>query len=121
MISVITVFFLLCTKHIIFDYFLQTSWMISEKGTYLKNGGVAHSGLHGLGTTFVLLVVSVASIPVAIFLGLLDFIAHYHIDYVKSNWMKKYNPDVNSSTYWVAHGFDQYLHLFTYYLIVLTI
>lgn len=111
------ILFLLLSKHIIFDYFLQAIWMIRDKATYGAFGGLVHAGLHGLGTLAVLLFFTPTLF--ALLLGLADAIAHYHIDYIKSNWMRKTNPSHNSHAYWVAHGLDQYAHIMTYIGIVL--
>lgn len=111
------IFFLLLTKHIIFDYFLQTSWMIKDKAKYGAIGGLAHAGAHGLGTLAVLLFFTPTVF--AIILSLVDSVLHYHIDYTKSTWMKRNNPSTNSQEYWIAHGLDQYAHILTYVLIIL--
>jgi len=108
---------LLMAKHTVADYFFQTSWMIQDKSIYAKRGGIAHAKLHGLLTFFVLWPLGVPAI-FAIMLSALDAFIHYHVDYVKSNWMKKHNPSPNSQPYWAAHGIDQFLHFMTYILLI---
>ena len=48
----------------------------------------------------------------------LDYVLHYHIDFVKSNLWKKYNYGPNDQMYWAIHGTDQFLHMMTYVLIL---
>jgi hypothetical protein len=107
---------LLFTKHFLLDYVWQSQWMINDKGIYGAPGGLAHSSAHGLGT-FICLVIFV-SVPMALFMALIDAFVHYHIDYAKSTWMQRNNPSVNNSVYWRVHGLDQYAHHITYLLIV---
>lgn len=104
-------------KHFICDFPLQACpWMYRNKGTYGHPGGLTHSALHGIGTFTVL----------AFWLGmgawiyaLIDFITHYHIDWVKMNTSKKFNLKAdNSEWFWIFLGFDQLLHHLTYFAII---
>jgi len=105
-------------KHSIADYFTQYSWMIKDKATYGAFGGLAHAGWHGILTTAVVWNLTGLHMFILILLGLLDSIVHYHVDYVKSNVWKTKNYGPNDQMYWVTHGVDQMLHLFTYILII---
>lgn len=114
----------LMVKHILADYFLQYGWMIREKGTYGAWGGIAHSGVHAVGTLIVLsLFDSMINIPLlfALFLSVADGVAHYHIDYVKSNFWKDRKLTDRDQAYWMAHGVDQFAHFVTYMVIVLCV
>jgi hypothetical protein len=104
---------LLMLKHTVADYMLQYRWMWEDKAYYGKFGGLVHAGFHGALTSIILLFLG---IPVlySFALGLLDAVAHYHIDYVKSNWIRKNSPIPNSQMYWIMHGIDQFLHFLTY-------
>ena len=127
-------FTLFILKHTIADYFTQYSWMLKDKATYGAFGGLAHAGWHGILTTavvwhltglhwFILIVWNITTfslIPVILF-GLLDSIIHYHVDYVKSNVWKSKNYTPDNQMYWVTHGTDQMLHLFTYVFIILIV
>ena len=104
-------------KHIIADYYLQFSWMIKDKGIYNAKGGIAHSGLHAL-LTYLILILTGFGYFYTLILSLLDYVFHYHIDYVKSNLWKRYNYGPNDQMYWVIHGTVQFLHLMTYVLII---
>ena len=104
-------------KHMIADYYLQYSWMIKDKGTYNARGGIAHSGLHAL-LTFILLYLFGFGYFWSLLMAVLDYLLHYHIDFVKSNLWKRNNYGPNDQMYWVIHGTDQFLHMMTYILII---
>jgi hypothetical protein len=107
---------LLFTKHFVVDFPLQTKFQWSNKGTYGHPGGLLHSGLHGIGTYLCLMFFVPA---IALFLALLDFVLHYHIDWAKMNLNKKlgYGPTTHEQFWWLL-GLDQFLHALTYILIV---
>ena len=110
----IGILFLLSIKHVIADYFLQQSWMIKDKGTYGAQGGIAHASIHTIGSFIVLFPFFN---PVLIFvLSVLDGVAHYHIDYVKSNYWKNNNLTKTDTEFWMVHGVDQFAHYLTYVL-----
>ena len=111
-------FTLFILKHTIADYFTQYSWMLKDKATYGAFGGLAHAGWHGILTTAVVWHLTGLHWFILILFGLLDSIIHYHVDYVKSNVWKTKNYGPNDQMYWVTHGVDQMLHLFTYVFII---
>lgn len=104
-------------KHLVADYYTQYHWMMKGKGTYGAFGGIAHAGWHGILTMAVLNSLSI-NLWWSLLMGLLDFVIHYHIDYVKTNlWKSKaYTPA--DQMFWAIHGTDQFLHLMTYVLIL---
>ena len=53
-------------------------------------------------------------LPFIISLSLLDFIAHYHIDWCKMNYG---NRDITTPAFWNHLGLDQMAHQVTYLLI----
>ena len=57
----------------------------------------------------------------AIAIGLFDYIAHWHIDHLKSRTQKKFNIKSPEKAYWFLSSIDQGLHYLTYYLIILYI
>ena len=114
----VTVLFLLFTKHLIIDFPLQTPYQWMNKGTYGHPGGLLHAGLHALGTLFVFLIVG-ASIEGAIILAVIDGIVHYHIDWAKMNINSRYGWKADTSPhFWTLLGINQYLHALTYLLLV---
>ena len=118
----LTVLTWLMVKHFIADYFLQTSWMISEKADYGKAGGLVHAGEHGL-LTFTVVWWLLGGFWFALLMGLLDWLIHYHVDWSKSNYLKghfRFSPmpkDQSDTQYWWAMGLDQFAHYMTYVLI----
>jgi hypothetical protein len=113
-----TVFILLALfgiKHFIADFLLQFPYMLRDKGTYLATGGIHHAATHASWT----LLISVFFchnghdvITVAAF----DWLAHYHIDYIK----QQLNRGLTTADrmFWVWLGADQALHYLTYVAII---
>ena len=114
--EILGLFTLFALKHLLADYFLQFSFMFKDKGIYGGKGGIAHSGVHGVGTFLIL--TTVTSPFLAILFGILDSLLHYHIDFIKSNVWKTKNYNQNDQMYWVTHGVDQMLHMFTYIFMI---
>jgi hypothetical protein len=105
--------FLLILKHTVCDYFLQTLIHIQNKGNYGAWGGVVHSLHHTIGTLLIALSVT-GSWSMSLQLAVIDGIAHYHIDYIKS----KYGPKNQSHPhFWRWFGVDQAAHMLTYLFI----
>lgn len=100
---------LLFLKHFLVDFPLQTQRMIENKGRYGNLYGIQHSVYHAIGTTLILLFFIQPTI--AILLGLLDGIIHYHIDYTKMRYGTK---NMNTNRFWTELGLDQLLHSLTY-------
>jgi len=107
-------------KHLICDFFLQTSHQIENKGIYGHPGGLIHAGIHALGTLPVFLVYPVGLVPAAVIV-VLEFIAHYHIDWLKNVVGNHYGWTVRDPAYWWAFGIDQFAHQITYLAMVLAL
>jgi hypothetical protein len=109
--------FLLFIKHFICDFPLQANpWMYLNKGTYMHPGGIAHAGMHALGT---LLVLAPFIGSVSVVYAAIDMLVHYHIDWAKMNVSKRYDLQPNNSErFWILLGFDQLLHHITYFVII---
>ena len=107
---------LLFTKHFIVDFPLQNSYQYLNKGTYLHPGGLLHSTLHALTTMLCFWWYAPLS---CIWLGLIDGVLHYHIDWAKMNLNKKlgYTPTTHEQFWWLL-GLDQFLHALTYIWLV---
>ena len=109
------VFFLLIllqVKHWYIDFVNQSAEEVEWKGTYLDWRGVKHSLKQGIGT--VLVFCWSADIMSAVFLGVIDFLAHYHIDWSKININKKFNYTIQDKQFWAWLGADQLAHQLTY-------
>jgi hypothetical protein len=103
---------LLFVKHWYVDFVMQTPRMVEEKGQYGKWGGIHHSGQHAIATFFIFVL---AGIPFALAMALLDFVTHYHIDWIKMNYG---NRDITTPQFWNHLGLDQLAHMLVYLLIV---
>ena len=121
----LTVLTWLMIKHFVADYFLQTSWMISEKADYGKPGGLVHAGEHGVLTWVTLAILGFGWL--GLIMAIADMIIHYHIDWCKSNYLRgnfafSLMPlDQSDPQYWWAMGMDQFAHYMTYVLIVVVL
>ena len=103
-------------KHLLFDFVFQSLYHVRNKGTYGHPGGLAHSGLHVLGTSAALaLVAPRLSLAVAILAG--EFVIHYHVDWGKEQIMRR-RDGVQDAFFWRMMGLDQFLHQLTYVAIV---
>jgi len=107
-------------KHLLADYVLQTAWMIREKGSYGRPGGLAHAGVHVLWTAPILAWLGTGWF-LALGLLLAEFLLHYHIDWAKAKLSRWAALSTNDQRFWVAHGADQSLHQFTYIGILLVL
>ena len=103
----------LATKHVIFDFFLQSSYQVKNKGIYGHPGGLLHAGGHAVGTCAVFLVITP---PMAVGIGIVlaEFGLHYHIDWLKEKIVKGLQLRQDQSAYWWTFGIDQWLHQLTY-------
>lgn len=122
---------LLIVKHVICDGPLQTSWQALNKGFYGHAGGLAHAGLHACGTFIAFLMVarSAADAGIGALAAILDFVLHYHIDWLKERASKALGLAVNESTpgklrivvtdprWFQALVIDQALHMTGYVLL----
>lgn len=109
-ILILICMFLLITKHLICDFYLQTEEMVKRKGTLFDIIGFSHSAIQGAGT-FICIIWFVNSFNEAIFLSIVDMILHYIIDFIKMNFGC---PDIRTRKFWNHIGLDQYLHYVTY-------
>ncbi|MDD5151232.1 MAG: DUF3307 domain-containing protein [Flavobacterium sp.] len=100
------------TKHFFCDFPFQIPYMYKNKGKYLHLGGILHSLTHGIFTGVILSILH----PTYIWLAIIDFILHYHIDWAKVKINTYFNLQPNNSEwYWVLLGFDQLCHFYTYF------
>ncbi len=112
----LTVLILLQIKHWYVDFISQTADQIKFKGVYGNLTGLEHSFWHGVLTTVI--VCFFVNPFMALFIGLVDLVLHYHIDYAKMRYGCK---DPSDKKYWRDFGLDQLAHQLTYILIVIMI
>ena len=119
-VAVSSLFFLILLKHCIIDLWIQSLLTYSQKkSTYTSLSAQVHYAQHGLGMMFVLLFF--IPWPLAILFGICDYVAHWHIDFLKSSAQKRFNIKSPSKGYWFLSSIDQALHYLTYYIIILLI
>ena len=111
-------------KHFVCDFPLQSVWMAANKGTYGHRGGLAHIGVHALGTFFILIVFAQATEiffapTLFLMIFLFEAVVHYHTDWFKMNLNKMMNWTCDkSSEFWILLGVDQLIHYLSYVFMV---
>jgi len=106
---------LLQIKHWYVDFVNQTDEEVKHKGVYLHWLGIKHSIKHGIGTFVALWIVTGwDNIEFALALAIVDFLLHYHIDWVKMNYG---NRDITTKQFWNHLGLDQMAHQIVYIII----
>jgi len=113
-----TLFLFLLFKHAVADLYLQSLIHYSQKkSNYFSLMGQVHYLQHGI-LAFLVLMFFV-SWQFALLLSLLDYLAHWNIDHIKSRTQKYFGIQAPSRGYWFFASIDQMLHYLTYYVIVL--
>ena len=116
-------FFLFMVKHFVCDFALQgrlpkehDKWKLTSRKGHL------HALDHALGTAGIFVFVSgwiyfttnkTVFISVLIF-GILDYIIHFFIDWLKNNFVKANDWPQSSREFWILTSIDQSLHALTY-------
>jgi Protein of unknown function (DUF3307) len=111
--QVLILLILLQVKHFIADGPLQTAKMVTDKGHYGRQLGLAHAGIHGLATLIMLTIFQLPTTVVA-GLGLLDAVVHYHVDFTKETVVRRMGWTTRDGPFWWALSADQALHQLTY-------
>lgn len=104
-------------KHFVADFILQTPYQFLNKGVYGHPGGIIHAAIHAAGSVLVFLVIT-PTLPLALAIVAGEFIAHYHIDWLKERTVKRQQWVFPQAEFWWTFGADQALHQFTYVVIV---
>ncbi len=113
---VLAALLILQAKHFVADFLLQTPYQFLNKGKYGHPGGLIHAGIHALGSTLAFLVITPSlSMGIAIVAG--EFIAHYHIDWLKERTTRVRQWTFPQAEFWWAFGADQAAHQVTYVVI----
>jgi len=100
-------------KHFLCDFVLQTAYLYRNKGIYGHRAGFIHAGLHALGSLPAILLLSRDISLIAAILAV-EFLVHYHVDWLKLYIDKHFRLVINQSLYWAVFGADQLLHQLTY-------
>ena len=100
-------------KHFVCDFVIQTTYLYRNKGIYGHRAGFIHAGLHAGGSLPAILLLSRDPGIIAAILAV-EFLIHYHVDWLKLHIDKRYRLGINQSLYWAVFGADQLLHQLTY-------
>lgn len=109
-----TLLVLLQVKHWYVDFVMQTPEMVAGKGIYGNPHGIVHSLQHAAATLALLLLA--VNPTIAISLAALDFVTHYHIDWVKIRFGCR---DIQNPKFWNHLGLDQMAHQIVYITIAI--
>ncbi len=112
--SVLIAVAFLMAKHAAADFFLQSPRQRLEKGFYGKPGGLTHALTHAVLTAPVFALLPAVPATVVIALLAAEFAAHYHIDWVKEQVVRRRQWTSHDTSFWWALGLDQMLHGLTY-------
>ena len=104
-------FTVLMIKHFIVDLGLQQYLGPREKHVWLGNGHT-HYMHHGIATILVALWFAP---EIALLIGILDYVIHWHIDWGKHHLNRFLKCEVRSQIWWWTNVLDQCLHVITYY------
>lgn len=115
--SIYIIFVALFVKHWYIDFVNQSMEEVVGKGIYGNAHGVMHSIKHGV-ATFLIFWFFMGAWPLAIIVGFIDFVLHYHIDWAKININKRYNYTAENPKFWAWLGADQLAHQLTYIFLV---
>jgi hypothetical protein len=115
LVTLATFAFLLTIKHTICDLAIQRLFP-ADKKFYFNPPAHTHYFHHGFGSFLVGLMFGV---PFAVAIGVIDYFAHWHIDYVKTLIKNHFELTTDNNAFWVLQSIDQALHFATYYLFLL--
>jgi len=104
---------LLQLKHMFADFFMQTPKMLGARHVYAHIGRVQHAGLHAVFSAGIFAALG-APIGFTVVLCLVEFIVHFHIDWVKGKHSESVQDVPEDAAYWRAFGVDQLMHQLTY-------
>lgn len=107
----------LFVKHWFADFVVQFDYMVLEKGTYGADGGIHHSLIHALLTWGI--VGYWCGTYAGVMLATVDFVTHYHIDWLKMNISRWRKLTIRDWEFWMWLGADQLAHSLTYIAMVL--
>jgi hypothetical protein len=99
-------------KHLLADFFLQTSWMALGKE---KTHGwllplLAHVCVHAVAKGIIFAVLA----PVYVWMAAVDFVIHFAIDRCKGLLNRFFDNDTTKTGFWWLIGIDQTLHHLTH-------
>ncbi|MFN0114069.1 MAG: DUF3307 domain-containing protein [Paracoccaceae bacterium] len=111
--SILWLLVLLQIKHAVADFCLLTPYMLANRMRYGHPGGLAHVGVHLIGTALALTILR-TPLPLTAALLIAEGLFHYHVDFAKARWVKRSGVTPKDALYWYAFGADQALHQLSY-------
>lgn len=111
--TMLLLFCLLQIKHMLADYFLQTSTMLAGRSAYLHLGRAQHAAVHAIGSAIAFAVVGAPALFILAICSV-EWAVHFHIDWGKAKYSEMTQHGPKDAGYWRAAGLDQALHQFTY-------
>ena len=108
-------FFALLIKHAIVDLGIQSHLNDIDKNRYISNAHI-HYLHHGISTFIIALFFVDPTIAIAC--AIIDYVAHWHIDFAKHRVTNHFNLATKHIRYWWVSSADAALHFITYYAIV---
>ncbi len=108
----------LMAKHLVADFMLQTSYQAANKGRYGHIAGVTHAISHALLTPVLFLVLPPSSLGLGVTLVCVEFVWHYHQDWLKEKITHTLGYTPADTGFWWALGIDQFVHAMTYLAMV---
>jgi hypothetical protein len=100
-------------KHFLCDYVLQTGYIVETKRIYGHIGGLMHAGAHAIASIPAFLLLSASGTTIAILVAI-EFVFHYHVDWLKAYVDTRAGWTQKDQAYWILFGFDQLIHQLTY-------
>lgn len=118
--------FFLVAKHFICDFALQGRFpQTHDKHKLTSVKGHLHALDHATGTALVFLLFSTwlffqgqTVFTSIILFGVLDYLAHFKIDWLKNNFVVANEFKQNERPFWILTSVDQILHTLTYLVFV---
>ncbi len=111
--SLLKLLLLLQLKHVLADFCLQWPFMLIGHARYLHAGRAVHCLVHVVFTGVVLLVMPTPAALIAAIV-LVEWVVHFHIDWLKAMHGQATQYDTADRRYWIAFGMDQLAHQLTY-------
>jgi len=117
---ILLVLLVLATKHLAFDFLLQSLSQIKNKRIYGHPDGLLHAAGHAVGTCLAFFVIT-PSIAIGSSIAIAEFAIHYHIDWLKEIIGERLKLRIDQKSFWAIFGIDQWLHQLTYLGIALVL
>lgn len=110
---------LFTVKHLVADFFLQTSWI--ALGKERAEGWILpltiHAAIHATGT----LMICLALAPALTWFAAADFVVHAALDRGKGLLARRFSATPSTPVFWWLLGIDQSLHALTHFIFAVSL